>query len=167
MTLLIRKLDNRRHWDRQNWLKASDAPADALNDLRTKQNLLSVFTIKSKEEGLARVIGAYALTRDHVAHFDFAIVSHRILRRLKIDISDSSGETPDPEVNEWHIDLVNLSGPKLASFAGKISKEGQIIRYTKEEVKKSIKISLDSGHINSGKINDKMIISLQKYGLIL
>ena len=159
MTLLFRKLDNRRHWDRQNWLKASAAPADALNDLRTKQNLLSVFTIKNKEEGLTRVIGACALTRDHVAHFDFAIVSHRILKRLTIDVSDSSGATPDPEVNEWHLDLVNLSGPKLASLAGKISREGQIIRYTKEEVKKSIKKSLDSGHINSSKLNNNMVIS--------
>ncbi len=167
MPLLFRKLNNKRHWDRQAWLSSGDAPADALSDLKTTENKLSIFLVDETEAGLDRVVAASALNRHHhLDVLDLALIAEGVLTKLRIDMSQSLGQTPDAGVNEWHRDLLDLSASKLAKLAGAIRKDGEIKRYTPKDVRKAIEASCRAGFINSSKLKDEMIAQLKKQQIL-
>ena len=58
MLQIFRKLDKKRNWDSQNWLVEGQAPADALKDLATKGNKLSIFLIDETQvvEALKKIV---------------------------------------------------------------------------------------------------------------
>lgn len=163
MPLLFRKLIKKRHWDLQAWLSSGDAPADALSDLQTTENKLSIFLVEETKASLDRVVAASALNRDYLDVLDLALVTKGVLSKLHIDVSRSSGRTPDAGVNGWHRDLVDLSASKLAKLAGAIRQDGEIKRYTLRDVRKAIEASFQAGFVNSSKLNDKMIAQLKKH----
>lgn len=71
-----------------------------------------------------------ALTRHRLENFDLAIVPESAFVPCGIERDDRvHGVTPDSEVNEWRLDLVQLTVAKLAKLASAIRSEGKITRY--------------------------------------
>lgn len=165
MTTIFRKLRQKRYWDRTSWLGADDAQADTTKCLETKENKLSVFVLEEPEAQMERVVAALALSRNNLAHLDLAIAPETVLEMCGIQGDKVQAETPDSEVNEWHIDLVELTVTKIAELARAIKSEGEIKRYNLGYVKEAIRKSLNTNYIIIEHIDEKLIQSLEKKGI--
>ena len=166
MRAIFRKLDDKRNWDAQPWLSADDAPADAAKCLRGKENKLSVYALEDPNAQMDRVVAALALTRDFVAKVDLAIVPEKALQPCRIKQDRVQANTPDSEVNEWHLDLVQLTVAKIAELASTIRSEGTIRRYLEREVETVIQNSLKTNKIVVEQVNENLIPSLAKRGIV-
>ena len=62
MPKFLRKLANKAHFFRQEWLEKDDAPADAFASFLTKDSTLSVWAIDEDESNLGRI----AASRDSI-----------------------------------------------------------------------------------------------------
>ena len=91
------------------WIAPGETQADALLDLQTKDNRLSVFRVDNDID-IQRVVIALAATRDHVANLDYAIFDDDELIARGIDITRTVGETPDQTANTLHHDIHNPDG---------------------------------------------------------
>ena len=167
MKTIFRKLNHKRHWDEEQWLSAGDVKSDATKCLQTVENTLSVFVLEKPEEQMDRVVAALALTRGNLGQVDVAIVPEEILEKCEIKRDRVQAETPDSEVNQWHIDLVELTVDKIAKFASAIKSEGQIKRYAHKAVKTAIQQSLTTNCIDVEQINEEFISTLIKRGINL
>ena len=117
MTFIFRKLNQKRYWDGAPWLSAGDVQSDVTKCLRTlENNTLSVYVLEKPEVQMDRVVAALALTRDSVTHLDLAIVPESLLDTYEIKRVRVKANTPDSLVNEWHLDLVELTVCKIANI---------------------------------------------------
>ena len=128
MAVVLRKLSQKRHWDDMEWLEQGDTQADVVKCLYPANNKLSVYILDRPARQMERVVAALALTRDHLAHMDLAVIPDSILEDCDIRAASKEGDTPDPGVNQWHIDLVELSIAKIARFAGAIKTQARFSR---------------------------------------
>ena len=165
MTKIFRKLDHKRHWDKEPWLGTDDVQGDATRCLRTKRSSLSVYVLEDPGLQMDRVVAALALTRDRLNELDLAIVPENVLDLCTIQRCYVRGETPDPEVNKWHCNLVKLTVAKIAQLAAAIRSQGEIERYQPKQVQAAIQQSLLTNSIVSTEINSDLIPSLEKRGI--
>ena len=166
MTIICRKLSQKRHWDGEPWLGPQETQADAVKCLMTSQNRLSIFVLDKPDDQTERVVAALAVTRDALAHLDLAIAPEEVLVQCDIRRDSVPGQTPDPKVNGWHEDLVELTVAKIARLASAIKSEGEIRRYNLKKVGTAIQQSLDADYIGAEDINGKLVQSLRKRGII-
>ena len=166
MTVICRKLRQKRHWDGKPWLGPQEAQADAVKCLETSENRLSVFVLDRPEDQTERVVAALALTRDNLAQIDLAIVPVEVLVRCDIQRKRVEGQTSDSGVDGWHEDLVELTVAKIAQLASAIRSEGEVRRYNQKKVETAIQKSLNADYINTEKINRDLVPSLRKRGII-
>ena len=164
--MICRKLSQKRHWDGLPWLGSQETQADAVKCLMTSQNRLSVFVLDRADDQTERVVAALAVTRDSLAHLDLAIAPEEVLARCDIRRDRVQGQTPDPGVNDWHEDLVDLTAGKIARLAAAIKDEGEIRRYNLKKVEAAIRQSLDEDFIGAEQINGKLVQSLRKRGIV-
>lgn len=155
MAIFLRKIDARSLWHNplpgEDWLGERDLRADALRDLRTDENKLSIFEV-NEEAGISvtRIVAAIAAKRDFLAKLDFILFESDLLQNLDISSKKVDGDTLDPAVNASHIDLVRLTAAKLAKFGARIRVDGKIERRAEKQVVRLIKESLAQGFINPG-----------------
>lgn len=166
MSIIFRKLAQKRHWDGKPWTEQDDVQADVVNCLRTKENKLSVFMLDGSSSQIARVVAALAVTRDSIANLDLAIAPSDILAQCGIRTDRAPGQTPDPEVNNWHQDLVDLTILQLARLAVAIRSKGQIKRYNLKKVEEAIRLSLNDNYIQTERINKNLQFSLAKRRIV-
>ena len=132
----------------------------------TSQNQLSVFVLDRADDQTERVVAALAVTRDSLAQLDLAIAPEEVLARCDIRRDRVQGQTPDPEVNDWHEDLVELTAGKIARLAAAIKSDGKIRRYNLKQVEAAIQQSLDEDFIGAEQINGKLVPSLRRRGIV-
>ena len=70
-------------------------------------------------------------------------------------------------VNQWHVDLVELTVGKIAEFASAIKSKGKFKRYAHKAVKTAIQQSLTTNCIDVEQISEEFISSLIKRGINL
>ena len=128
MTYLLRKIRKNRWTEEIAWLPGKELQADALNDLGTKSNELSVYHIAQNQSNLDQVVAALAVNTTDPSNIDFALIEENIVSELGIKIKKSKGELADDQVNNWHSDLHELSASKLLSLAVAIKREAKIER---------------------------------------
>jgi hypothetical protein len=147
MAYLLRKIRRNRWYktEETTWLAENDLQADALNDLGTKSNELSVYHIN-------RVIAALAVNANNPSNIDFAIFSEDVVSAVGIKIKKSQGELPDEQVNGWHSDLYELSALKLLNLATTIKAMAKIERKSPMQVFNIVADSLINGQIDRSKI---------------
>lgn len=142
MAFVLRKVENKRRWDKDqdlDWMPTGDVPADCLLDLRTENNLLSVWELDDSQSNLNRVIAALAAQRQNLAKLEYAVVRKSKLSFDTGKIKKSAGDSPDVKANnEWHFDVTDLSGSNLVEFAKSIWTNGEVARLSKSEVKKLV-----------------------------
>ena len=106
--------------DAPAWLQAGEAPAHCLFDLRPTANDLSVYRVP---EGSPpdRVAVALAGTKQRFDAAGFIAFDPAIVNDLGIVIDDTqAGKTPDPTVDEWHENLIQLSATAMARLATRL-----------------------------------------------
>ena len=167
MTVILRKLENKRHWDEASWLDSNDTQADVLKNFSTSNNELSIFVLEEPDAQIERVVAALAARRDFLSHLDLAVVPCEVLEECDIDSSDVQGETPDQEVNGWHQNLIQLTVSKISLLISFVKSEGDFKRYQGKDVEQAIKNSLDANAFDVASIaSPKLIASLKKRQII-
>ena len=167
MTVILRKLENKRHWDDASWLDSNDTQADALKNFSTSNNELSIFVLEESDAQIERVVAALAARRDFLSHLDLAIVPCEVLEKYDIESSDVQGQTPDHEVNGWHQNLIQLTVSKISLLISFIKSEGDFKRYQVKDVEQAIKNSLYSNSFDVASITSpKLIASLRRRQII-
>lgn len=157
MAYLLRKIRKNRWYKTEEltWLLEGELQADALDDLRTKSNELSVFHVDLDASNLDRVVAALAISFDDPSNFDFALLNEEILSEIGIKVKKSPGALADKEVNGWHSDLCELSDAKLLELARTIKTKAGIDRKDYMEVLNIVADSLTNGYIDRSKIRWK------------
>jgi len=155
--LILRKI-RKAKWYRSEavpWLAKEDLQADALVDLATKGNRLSVFVVEDDQSNLERIIAGIAANCDFISDFDYALFAQEALDEVKINAEDTSGETPDRVVNSWHRDLVELSAANIFALAKVIATKAERKRVLSKRVLELVALAVASGQIERGKLGLK------------
>ena len=164
MALCVRKVDRKHNWHDprwdEPWLGINDLRADALRDLQTEENKLSIWEMND-DIPLSRVLAAVAASREFVAKLDFIVFEFGILDELKMERERVSGNTHDVGVNDRHIDLIHLSARKLSEFGARIRAAGKADRYYPKSVAPLIQDSVDRGFIDWNALEPRVAEKIQ------
>jgi hypothetical protein len=126
MPLLLRTVRQNR-WLKDEaapFLANDDVPADALGDLTTQQNVLSVWEVASDRSNIERIVRAVALGRNKIDHMGYVLFDSALLPERGIEVLANEGDSPDLGANSWHRDLV-VSGRKLVRLTKAILEHGE------------------------------------------
>ena len=131
------------------WLPEGALQADALNDIQTKGNKLSVWRIDAARSNLRRVIVALAANRQYITNFDYVLLKKSTLSALgiRIEVSPEEGKTPDDGANASHCDIVELSLEKLLRLV-QVIKEADHERIPEKEIRQQLLEALDARRIS-------------------
>ena len=156
MSTFLRKLGNKNHFNRQEWLEDGDVPADALASFITKDSALSVWTIEDDESNLRRVVAALAASRDSIDKLDYALVDEGAFDIAGVCLSQVKGRSPDGGANGlWHRDLTGLSGKRLVQLA--VNTGGcRMKRVPQSDVRAWLLESITLGFIRTASMNKKL-----------
>ena len=156
MSTFLRKLANKAHFVRQEWLEDDDVPSDALGSFMTKDSALSVWAIEDDRSNLRRVIAALAASRDSIDKLDYALVDESALDITGVFLSRANGRSPDGGANAlWHQDLNGLSGKRLVALA--LNTRGcPMTRIPTRDVHTVLIESIASGYISTALMNKKL-----------
>ncbi len=156
MPKFLRKLANRAHFVRPEWLEDDDAPADAFGSFLTRDGALSFWAIDEDESNLGRVIAALAAGRDYIDKLDYALVEKSVFDIAGVVLRRVEGVSPDGGANQlWHQDLEGLSGKRLLMLAVNM-RECRLERTPKKRVQDLILRSIDDGFISRARMNGKL-----------
>jgi hypothetical protein len=155
---VLRKI-NKAKWYKHpgvEWLPDGEIQADALVDIRTTDNSLSVWQIDNNSNNLERVISALASTLDGLRQIEFVLLEIDLLEKHGFQIIQTTGNTPDIDVNDlWHKDITKLSVFKLYELAHIINSK-ESARFTRSEVEQFILNNCNDGNLDLRKINPKL-----------
>lgn len=161
MPFVLRKLDRKAAFYGIPTIPDGDVQADALSDLRTKENALSVWLIDDDRVNLNRILAALAATRDALVKLDYALISQHDLGSLRIEIVSNKGVSCDAEANaRWHRDVRGLSGRKLVEFAATVRANAELVRVQKGDVGAHIANSINNGFIDRVRLKPDLRMAL-------
>ena len=137
MSLQVRKI-NRAKWLGADIVNGAKIPADAItNCLRTQQNNLSVWRIKSEDE-IENAVLAICSGQPYLETFDIVILNSEYLKQNGIKFMATEGITALKMPKDMHFDMVELTYEKIGIIAYHIVekfKEQKVLRYRKKELK--------------------------------
>jgi hypothetical protein len=138
-----------------------DVPADALSDLRTEDNALSVWSVESDHRNLNVALAALASGRDRLDKLDYTLLDEATLQAIPITCIRSDGKTPHSSANKSiHRDLTELTVQKI----GRLSLEMMPLRRMRvpqKEIKRLLQESLKTGALDRNLIGPKLLIELE------
>ena len=149
-------------WSRPSWLDASanDWQGDALGDLNTSKNVLSVYLVYTPEM-MEQVIVGLAATRDDLANFDYAIIRAETLAHLSAGTIREDGETPNWYANTLHYNIVNLTAADLFTLVQSIA-PGDVRRIHWQDVRTLLRRAFDAGSVDRASISEKIVARLHR-----
>jgi hypothetical protein len=120
MVWLLRKLPDKDAWAAAEgsplWAEG-DCPPEVLVQVFDNRKGVSTWRVNNQEEE-ERVIAAQAfLGRSIPNDFTYFLIEEDVLRQAGITLKDSPAKTPDKEVDNFHVDVIELSGKQLIQFA--------------------------------------------------
>lgn len=164
MAILFRGIGNKAWWDKSHddfpWLGKSELVADVLKSLGTVDGTLSMYQIENPETQVSRVIAALASGKDTIQHFDYLLVPiDVVMDRFQSD--DTLGKTPDSTVNNWHLDIVNLTPYRVSQLSYILHHNRlRLFRMPKLEVKSALQTSKDNGFIEMSRVSKRIAKAL-------
>lgn len=165
MSFILRKIRKAKWYKNSNvgWLKEGELQADALVDLKTDSNRLSVYYVEADESNLERIITALAATSDSPSNLDYALIDTLILDQLGIQTLAIPGVTPDEKVNKWHIDLTELTAAALYNLAQQIHTNAKmnIRRKAEKDIKELLKDGILKDQLDKTKMKREMLDHLR------
>jgi hypothetical protein len=156
MPLLLRNVRKNRWENRPEWLSQDEVQADALLDLKTDENKLSVWRIQDSRSDLDEIISAIASTRSDLVNVDYALFGQDSATKLGIKHEDMPGESLHLEANDKHRDLIDLSARRLVNLAEAIQTEGEINRIPWKRVAAILVQAVRSGKIRLELLKDNV-----------
>lgn len=119
--MLIRMLSNIHKWDGSTTINRKDPSicGDAIGDLRTSNNRLSVWKVENQED-INDAIVALALNRDDVSKINYLILNEEDLIKMEIEIADDQpGKAAglDANILQKHRDLIEIDYTRLGLLA--------------------------------------------------
>jgi len=160
--VVVRTLNYRLLWDRSApsvspWLQTTELAADALHDLRTRDNRLSIFLVNTLDSpDLNRVLAAVGANRTNLDKIDYAAFDVRVLDDLGVTIEPTPGATPDELVNQWHHDLIHLTATKVAELGVAIRRQATVSRKSPGEVRALIRDAVAKDQIDRTKLKPEI-----------
>ena len=137
------------------WLTPRELQADAMLDLQTRGNHLSVYRVDSQAE-VERVVAALAANRDHVANLDYAIFDDDELLEQPIEITQSPGET----ANVLHHDIGELTVGNVALLA-KVIASGDHTRVHRRDIQEMLSRALRSGDLVLDRVRPSLLARIE------
>ena len=139
-------------WSRPPWTDGHtpDWQGDALTDLSTMRNSLSVYQADS-DEMVHQVIAGFAANRDRLANVDYAMIESHLLDAMNLQIVSSDGETPHAGANRLHHDIVNLTADNVLRLVRTISAD-DVRRVPARTVRTFIQRALTDGQIDATRL---------------
>jgi hypothetical protein len=160
---LLRKITKAKWYDAP-WLPAGDVPADALVDLRTQKNELSVWRVERDEANLNAVIAALASNKtDRVANLDYVLLEDEVVAALGIQCVKTDGDSPHTDANaRWHCDLIELTATKVVRLAEEMKRrEAEHKRLLPNMVKSILVSALQAGELQRTEVTPKLLTALE------
>jgi len=133
--------------------------SDALADLKTSSNTLSVWLIKDDKSNLEQVITALISSCDRFSNCDYVLIDINLVDSIGIKHEEVEGQTPYAVANQWHRDLIDLTVDKIFNLA-KVIEPLDKGRFPEKNVKNLIREAYKNGQIDETKLMDKMKIHL-------
>ncbi len=163
MPLFLRKIRKSKWYknDSVPWIGKEEIQADALGDLVTSSNTLSVWLVEDDKSNLEQVIVALASSCDNVSNFDYVLLNVDLLLNVDIKIEPKEGLTPYSRANQWHRDLVELTTNKLFKLAEAIFACSDKNRIAEKKVLNLIKDAVQNGQIDTTKLSTGITIRVQ------
>ena len=145
------------------WVPDGDIVADLLADFQTRGGATSVWLVEDDRSNLDRVLVALAVNRDHLTNIDYILFDLDLLSQADVKTEKGDGKTSDDMVNDqWHLNLVELSGHKLVSLTRRIFERSEAGTMLKKRLGELALQALGSSRLNTDKINPKMKEDLRK-----
>ena len=133
--------------------------ADALDDLRTRRNELSVFRADT-DCMVDDVVTGLAAGRDDISHVDYAIIDGERIFGLGIrQPVRSVGQTPYHPANELHHDVVDLTAVDLVALV-KLIKVDDVVRIPPRRVKYLLLAAVKNGTLDVSSLTERLAGSL-------
>jgi hypothetical protein len=160
MAFLLRTVTKPK-WVPPDWIAAGDVPADALTDLRTIDNELSVWRIEQDHSNLKMALAAVASNKDRLDKLDYTLFDEAILPAIPIQCITSEGGTPHAAANAAiHRDLTELTVKKVSDLAHEIMATN-LVRVPEKDVKLLLREALQSGALDRARIKPKLLSDLE------
>lgn len=148
----------------QDWGSGDDAPADAVTDLRTEGNRLSLWLVDDTE--ISRAVAALATAQGRQVPRAFGILKipqelvDGLAKELGLGIDATCGRSGDKGLNEKsHRDLTGLSGRKLTVVAARLLcglSRGEVgcSEFKRDKLKGIVRDAVKQGHLDGAKLPD-------------
>lgn len=140
------------------WLMAGEIQSDALLDLQTRDNALSVYRFDNDIE-LEIIIVGLASNRENLANLDYISFDEQHLASAGIIFVKTDGDTPCSQANMLHYDLRELTVHKVAMLAQVIS-GSPFERIREKDIKNKIINAMESGLLDRSLIKDSLLQKL-------
>jgi len=160
---LLRKITKAKWYDTP-WLQNGEVPADALVDLRTQNNELSVWRIEPDRANLNAVIAALASNKtDRLANLDYVLLDEEVVIALGIQSVKSDGDSPHRHANShWHWDLVHLTAAKVLGLAREMKRrEAEHKRVQHTAVREILRAALQGGELDRDVVKADLLDQLE------
>ncbi len=162
MPKFLRKVKYKTNWDPNGefskYVPAGEAPADALQDLVTSDNALSLWEIDDHGTNLERVLAAIASRGDHLQKIDYLIVDSKHIQGLGLRMEQRVGETHDSHANKsWHFDLNRLSASDLSRLANSMFANGKTERKVESSLIPLLKKSIEDGFVDKTNLRPNLL----------
>jgi hypothetical protein len=155
VALLLRKI-RRSRWLSIEWLSEPDFQADALTDLRTSNNRLSVWIVDDDRSNMQHVISALAVNVDSLSNLDYALIAESALAEIGVRLEHTRGDSADDVLNSsHHRDIIELSGRKLLELAVLIRARAETNRVSEKHVKGFVADGHARGRIDRARVKLK------------
>ena len=141
------------------WLPVGELQADALSDLKTEKNGLSVYRVEGDGDR-ERIIIALAATRDNPGNLDYVLFDDANMLALGIKAEYEEGTTPDQSANKLHWELRNLTANHLSGLAT-ILAAGEHERVQEKDIKAWLQDALRSSDLQRSAMKPKLLNALE------
>ena len=167
MPLVLRKTRTNTIWDKSanefSWLEKGDIAADAVTDLATSDNDLSIYVINDDLSQLDRCLSALAASRMRLIPLDYILFDKSVIDRLGLETNAVEGNLLDIEVNKLHRNIIELSASKLIKLSNIIMDECKLKRILDDQVANIIANSINNKWIKAKSIHKNLLEDIEKH----
>ena len=159
MTSYLRVV-RRARWAPPNWTGAAfrEWQGDALVDLATAKNTLSVFLVDS-DVMVNHVVAALAAKRKNLTNFDYAMIDSNLVAQMNLRVIQQDGDTPHQLANRLHHDIIDLTASNVYGLMQSIT-IADVTRVPPKRVKALLLRAIEDGHIKSDDLESSLINTL-------
>lgn len=164
MAFLARGIDQKR-WYAAIGATADPLPADPLGDLKTTNDMLSVWEVPVNLSNLEDIVTGIAAKRQAIEAFDIAWIDEADVSALGVEIQTSPGDSLLAHVNGDHRHLVDLKAETLVAIADRIRHTQNFRDFSKREIGELMARAIRLGHLSVAQLKEKARTYLEKHDL--